>query len=355
MRPRSSIFPLFLLLFSVVSVITLRSIDPSYGTNQLLFFLVSFLAYGVLSSLPFLWLKKMRWWAYGGVIALLVITLIIGTATNGSVSWLRFGSYRLQPSEFLKPVLLFLLGIEIARSPLQQLPQLGKFLLLACLPLGLVLLQPDLGTMLVTSAGIAGIYFFSFPNRRFTVWLTGIAFLVGIFSWIFILQPYQKDRIRTFVAPQSDPLGSGYNARQAMIAVGSGEVWGKGFGNGLQSNLRFLPERHTDFLFATFSEETGFIGSAALISLYAALFFWLSRLLTQLDSPEKVLITAGITLALFAQTTINIGMNIGVAPITGVPLPLFSLGGSSLLATAISLGIIESLRRSSLPAPQKIS
>lgn len=354
MRPRSSIFPLFLLLFSVLSVVTLRSIDTAYGTNQLLFFLLSFLAYAFFSSLPFLWLKKMRWWAYGGVIALLIITLAIGTATNGSVSWLRFGAYRLQPSEFLKPILLFLLGIEIIQHPLQKLPQLARFLLLASLPLSLVLLQPDLGTMLVTSTGIAGIYFFSFPNRQFTFWLATLLFLIGALSWMFLLQPYQKDRIRTFIAPQSDPLGSGYNARQAMIAVGSGEIWGKGFGNGLQSNLRFLPERHTDFLFATFSEETGFVGSSLLISLYACLFFWLARLLTQLDSPEKILITLGITLALFAQTTINIGMNIGVAPITGVPLPLFSLGGSSLLATAMSLGVIESLRRSSLPAVRKI-
>jgi len=347
------VFPLLLFIFSVFSVVTLRSIDPAYGTNQLLFFGVSFLAYAVLSSIPFLWLRRGRWWAYGGVIALLLITLIVGTATNGSVSWLRIGSYRIQPSEFLKPVLLFLLGIEVASHPLHQLPKLLRFLAIVGIPLGLVLLQPDLGTMLVTTAGIAAVYFFSAPTKRYTAWLSGIAVMVILVSWLFLLQPYQKDRIRSFIAPQSDPLGSGYNARQAMIAVGSGEMWGKGFGNGLQSNLRFLPERHTDFLFATFSEETGFIGNTLLISLYAFLFFWIARLLADLDSPEKIYIALGLSMALFAQTTINIGMNIGIAPITGVPLPLFSLGGSSLVATAVTLGIIESLRRSSLPRVER--
>ncbi|MCD8527697.1 FtsW/RodA/SpoVE family cell cycle protein [Candidatus Woesebacteria bacterium] len=273
MRPRSSIFPLALILFAVISVITLRSIDPTYGTNQLVFFLVSFVAYGVVSSLPFLWLKKLRWLVYFGVVGLLLITLVVGTATNGSVSWIRFGSYRLQPSEFLKPALLFLAGIEIAVNPLVSVKNMLRFLVLAGLPLGLVMLQPDLGTTLVTGAGLAAIYFFSAPRRQFTLSLTALGIVGILVSWLFLLQPYQKDRIRTFLNPQSDPLGSGYNARQAMIAVGSGEIWGKGFGNGLQTNLQFLPERHTDFLFATFGEETGFIGSSLLISFVCGHLF----------------------------------------------------------------------------------
>ncbi len=347
MRPRSSVFPALMILIAVASVVTLRSIDPTYATNQFLFFLLSLLGYLAISSIPFLWLKKMRWLIYGAVVGLLILTLVIGTATNGSLSWIRFGSYRIQPSEFLKPALLFLIGIEVVQNPLRTTKNLLRFLLFAGIPIALVLLQPDLGTTLVAMSGLAGIYFFSMPSKQFTLFLTGAGISVVVLSWLFLLQPYQKDRILTFVAPQNDPLGSGYNAQQAMIAVGSGTLWGRGFGNGIQSNLQFLPERQTDFLFATFGEETGFIGSSLLISLYAVLFFWIARVMVELDSQEKRLVALGIAAGLFAQTTINIGMNIGIMPITGVPLPLFSLGGSSLLATAGSLGIIESMRRSS--------
>lgn len=349
MRPRSNIFLFFLIIFAVVSIITLRSIEPTYGTNQLLFFLGSIGAYFAITTLDFYWYKKFRWWWYGGVIALLIVTLLIGRATNGSVSWIRLGAYRLQPSEFLKPSLMILLAVEGALFPLVSWRAVARFLAIAALPLGLIMMQPDLGTTLVTLAGVGAIFLLSRPKLKFIATLALASGAILVISWLWLLKPYQKDRILTFFQPTSDPQGAGYNARQAMIAVGAGQWWGQGLGNGMQSTLRFLPERQTDFLFATYSESTGLIGSTFLVSLYAALFFFLCRTLLQVDSPEKIAIITGIFAILFAQSIINIGMNIGLLPITGVTLPLFSLGGSSVLTTAMSLGLVESVRRNSLP------
>lgn len=348
MRPISSIIPLFLILLGILSVSTLRSIDASYGLNQLVFFLVSGAAYWGVSQTPIFWLKRTRWVWYITIVALLVITLLIGRATNGSVSWLRFGAYRLQPSEFLKPVLCLLLAVEAGRRPVKNWPNIARFALLAAVPLALVLAQPDLGTSIIVLAGSITVFLFSLPQRRHVVLLGLLGFAAMALAWTAILKPYQRDRILTFLNPGSDPLGSGYNAQQAMIAVGAGGLLGTGFGNGAQSHLRFLPERQTDFLFATYAEESGLAGSLLLLTLYTGLFGWLAYRLFLLQKPDQVAL-AGSLLAMFlVQSFINIGMNIGIAPITGVTLPFFSLGGSSLLASAISLGFIESLRRSNV-------
>lgn len=355
MRPRSSILPIFYLLFASLSVATLRSIDPTYGVNQLLFFIAGFLVYILVSSFSFDWLQRTRWVWYLGVVGLLVLTLVIGTATKGSVAWLRFGSYRLQPSEFLKPALALLLAVQATRFPLKNLRHLSRFSLFLAAGLGLVLIQPDLGTSLVILSGVGALFLATQPPRQYLIALSAVAMATVLISWLFLLEPYQKDRIMTFLAPQMDPLGSGYNARQAIIAVGSGEIMGQGLGSGLQSTLRFLPERQTDFLFASYAEQTGFIGSVFLILLYLGLLAYSGLLLQKLDQPVPFLTILTLNTMLLAQIVINIGMNIGIMPITGVTLPLFSLGGSSILATAITLGIFESARRSAFPSPPHVS
>lgn len=354
MRPRNLILPSVILLIGLLSILTLRGISPAFATNQLLFFIVSLGIFAVASSLPFSWFRSTRWIWYGLSLLLLIITLVIGTTTNGSLSWLSFGSYRLQPSELLKPALILLLATEFANKPVSRWQNLLRFGVILGIPVLLIMLQPDLGTTLIILAGAVFVFLTQKPSKRVVVGaITGaIAVMVG--AWLFFLQPYQKARIQNFFQPQADPRGTGYNARQAVIAVGSGGTWGYGWGHGRQSNLRFLPERQTDFLFATYAEEQGWVGTTALIALYATLFYLIGQGLQQARDRSELALTLGIGMLLFSQTFINIGMNIGLTPVTGVPLPLFSLGGSSLLATCIALGLLESMRRSQPYEPERI-
>ncbi len=355
MRPRSSIYPVFLVLLGCISVVALRSIETSYGLNQLIFFIGAGLAYLFVSSLPFPWLVRGRWLWYLGCVVLLAVTLALGRATNGAVSWIHIGSFRLQPSEFLKPALILVLASEILHAPLTTWRSIIRYWSIAALPLSFVMMQPDLGTSLVTLFGVGCLFLAGRPPLKHIATLAGIGLCTVVFAWLFILKPYQKDRIHTFFSPASDPRGSGYNAQQALVAVGSGGLWGKGFGKGLQSHLRFLPERQTDFLFASFSEEAGFIGSASLVTIYAIFFLTIAWYIRRSDDQGKILFTLGVLSILFIQTTINIGMNIGLLPITGVTLPLFSLGGSSVLATVLTLGLLESARRSTYHIPRHIA
>jgi rod shape determining protein RodA len=349
--PRSSVPIIFLSLFAVLSVTVLLSLDTTYGTNQLVFFLAAGTVFGVASNLTEDRWQRLRWPMYLSTLVLLVIVLLIGRATNGAVSWIRFGSFRFQPSEILKPAILWLLAQETVWSRANEWnwKSFFRWSVLAGIPITLVMLQPDLGTTLITLVGVGYLFLQTRPPKWILVSGAGAVIILGILSWNFVLQPFQHARLLNFLNPGRDPLGSGYNARQSIIAVGSGQIWGLGLGNGLQSTLRFLPERQTDFLFATYAESTGLIGSTALILLYAGLFWYLAGVSDRVSSsPAKLFLQSG-WLLLLAQTTINIGMNMGLLPITGVTLPLFSLGGTSLVSTALFLGMFESMRRSSLP------
>lgn len=349
MRPRSHMVFLLYVLFAVASSVALRSIAPTYGTNQAVFFAAGLVVLWAMSSVPFWFVRQYRWWAYSGVVAILLITLIIGTATKGSLSWIRFGTYRFQPSELVKPILMLVLGVWASHRSLGTLKDWLQFAVIAGIPVGLIMLQPDLGTSIVIASGVVGIALTARPKRSYLLGSIGVAAIVIALSWLFLLQPYQKDRILTFVQPSNDPLGSGYNRQQALIAVGSGGVLGQGLGQGSQSTLRFLPERQTDFIYASVGEKTGFVGSAAVLLAYGALFAWIWRVMGEFDRADALRVTWGCAALLWTQTTINIGMNIGLLPITGVTLPLMSLGGTSIISTAAILGLIESMRRSSSP------
>lgn len=348
MRPRSYWLVIHILVLGLLSILTLRGISVTYATNQLFFFIIGLLTYYTLSSFPFSVWKQSRWLWYTGVIGLLVITLIIGNATKGAVSWLRIGSYRLQPSELAKPALLLLLASNIPLASINKLKSFGQFSFWALLPMVLILLQPDLGTLITLVAGVGVMFLQHRPHKKLLIMILSLVIVVSISGWFFWLQDYQKDRLRSFWQPQTDVQDSGYNARQAMIAVGSGGFTGLGWGEGRQSHLRFLPEQQTDFLFATYAEERGFIGSLILITIYGSLFFTLSKISQQIREPSAWLFAISSSSLLLVQSFINLGMNIGLTPVTGVPLPLFSLGGSSLISTTIILGWIESARRSQL-------
>lgn len=349
--PRSSVPVVFLMIFAVLSVTILLSLDSTFGTNQLVFFGAAAAVFFVGSSFSEESWSRFRWPMYLGTIALLIVVLLIGRATNGAVSWIRFGSFRFQPSEILKPVLLWFLAVQTAHTQRLGISMRSaiEWCALAGLPIALVMLQPDLGTTIIISVGVGYLFLQLRPPRWLIVSSFAGILVFLLISWLFLLQSFQKNRILNFLDPSRDPLGSGYNARQSVIAVGSGQAQGLGLGNGLQSTLRFLPERQTDFLFATYSESTGFIGSSALVLLYAALFWYWAGISDRVSSPAATLFVRAGWLLLLCQTTINIGMNIGLLPITGVTLPFFSLGGTSLVSTAIFLAMFEAMRRSSLP------
>lgn len=334
---------LFLLLAGAV---TLSSVSPGAFPGQFLHIGLAILVFILFANIDVKVLKEFGFWLYGFSLLLLLLTLFLGIVTRGSVRWISLGPLTVQPTEIVKPFLLVFFAWFATRKS-RFLPKTYLFALALLFPaVFLVLLQPDLGSGLIITAGSLGVLLFSgFPLTYFFL-SSVIALLATPFLWHF-LAVYQKQRIISFLHPQADPLGAGYNSIQAMIAVGSGGLFGRGLGQGTQSQLAFLPERHTDFIFASLSEELGFLGAALVVISFAALFLHLINLIkNEQDSFYRALL-GGIFLLLFTQTAVNIGMNLGLLPITGIPLPLVSSGGSSLVATSATLGIVSaaSLRK----------
>jgi rod shape determining protein RodA len=291
-------------------------------------------------------LEKLAYPLYILSIALLIAVMFAGKTVSGSKRWLVLGPISFQPSELVKIALILVLARHFHRlSP--QGPLRFKDILfplvLILIPAALIAKQPDLGSaILVTLAGGSMILLVGVHWRTL---LTGVIILVSAIpaAWPF-LKEYQQQRVRTFLDPERDPLGSGYHIIQSKIAVGSGQFWGKGFLQGTQSQLHFLPEQHTDFVFSVFAEEWGFVGSAAVVLLYLGLSLW--GLLIARNCKERFgqLLALGVTALLFWQVFINLCMVTGLLPVVGIPLPLFSYGGSSLITTMLALGLLLNLR-----------
>ncbi len=341
--------PLFPLIISlgvivILGLTTILSTYPDLFPNQLTFFLAGILVVILLSRLDHRLLESLAPFLYILALIFLVATFILGSATRGSVRWIDLGPFRFQSSEFSKPLLIAF----FASSFNKPIYRYGRWLInqigLLIPPTALIFLQPDLGSSLVVIAIWFGMLFASrFPTRQLIIFL-----FIGLLSLpigFTFLKDYQRQRLHTFISPYSDPGGSGYNVIQAMIAVGSGGILGKGVRQGTQSHLRFLPERHTDFAFASFAEEFGFIGSTLLFVSFLTLLLWLLHLSKHLIAFDRLLITGAFWL-FFIQFAINTGMNMGILPVTGITLPLFSYGGSSILSSAIVLGFVLSVRKS---------
>jgi len=207
----------------------------------------------------------------------------------------------------------------------------------------LVLIEPDLGSAIVIFVIWLGLLSVSKMNKKHLAILLLSAVVLSIFSWSFVLKPFQKERIYTFLNPSKDPTGSGYNVMQSIIAVGSGSLTGRGVGRGFQSQLKFLPERQTDFIFASTAEELGLFASIFILLMFGIILLRLIRIARQARDNFGMYLTLGIFFMLLVQVVINIGMNIGLLPVTGIPLPFFSYGGSSLLTTMLSLGLVQSV------------
>lgn len=286
--------------------------------------------------------NKIIYFANVGMLALVVV---IGKATNGATSWFGVGSFGIQPSEFMKISLIILLAkkIEEFEGDVNNIRNLGILFLYSALPLGLIMLQPDLGTAMVIIFIIIGMLFMAGLDIR--VFIAGILAAAGVvlglwFSPIPILKPYQKDRILTFINPEHDPLGTGYHIIQSKIAIGSGQLFGMGFGKGLQNEGRFLPESHTDFIFSVLGEEFGFIGALLLVILYALMIFKCVKISKIAKDKFGSLVVVGVASMFIFQMFQNVGMTIGLMPITGITLPFVSYGGSSMWASMISIGLV---------------
>ncbi len=333
------------LLAGALSLVVLTSISPDRVPQQALMFGLGFMFYLYLARQEAAVYKTFAPLGYGIALVLLLATFIFGASVRGSTRWISLGSFQLQAGEFAKPLLVLAFAYFLDRFPPKTLKNILLNTLLFIPPVLLIFRQPDLGTALVVSSiWVAALFVTGLPY-----WLIGVMSVLGIIfaeSLPRLLHDYQLKRLETFIDPFRDPLGAGYNVIQSLIAVGSGGILGKGLGNGTQSHLRFLPERHTDFIFASLAEELGLVGSLLVLFCLGSLLYRLLSLATHTRDTTNRAIYIGIFSYLAFQTFINIGMNIGIAPVTGVTLPLISYGGSSVLATAITLGIAASLARS---------
>jgi len=327
----------------VLSIIILRSIASFLFPVYFSYILLAVLAFYFFSKIGFDVISLFSKHIYVATVVFLLLPLLIGQISRGAVRWIPLGPLTIQPSEIARPFLLVFFANYLTRHRL-NLTRFMKALLLLSLPLFLILIQPALGVSVLTLAGFLGVILATRLPKKYVFFGVAALLAAGPFIWN-ILAPYQRLRIVSFINPSADPLGSGYNSIQSMISVGSGKIFGRGLGEGIQTQLAFLPEKHTDFIFAAISEELGFVGAALVISALFFIFLWMIKILGKARSLGARAFVSGLFLSLFAQTVVHIGMNIGIMPITGIPLPLVSAGGSSLLATMTGLGIAQGAKK----------
>ncbi len=343
------------IVISIIGFVAIYSASYSYGTEtpyfqkQVIWFFLSLGVMFVITLIDYRIMERFAPMLHLVMIILLVAVLIYGTGGSGSrvQRWLKIGPLFLQPSEFVKFSLLLYFAHYFSDS--RRIGDLGiKDIIwpaaVTIIPFLLIIKQPDLGT--------AGILIFIFLPVIFLVGVrfklilisTGLAVISIPFVWIFLLKQYQRDRIVTFINPEMDPLDQGYQIIQSKIAVGSGQLWGKGYLQGTQAQLNFLPARHTDFIFSVFTEEWGFIGGIILVMLYVFLILWCLKDIGKTKDRSGSILTVGVTSILTSQVIINIGMVIGLLPIVGMPLPFMSYGGSAMLSHMIGIGLILNVR-----------
>jgi len=332
------------LYLGVFSLFILLTIQKELFTQQLLFLVAGLFLMVILSTIP-------RWfmeWLTGGIgyiVSLGVLSLsYLGPSIRGANRWIFIGTTQIQPSEIIKPLILLVFAQLIIRFPPHKLKNIPIHLVLFLVPFLLVFKQPDLGSSIVYLA----LWLTMMIVGGLPLGLLLVSIVFGTVTIPFVWQhllAYQQNRILIFLNPALDPKGAGYNALQAMIAVGSGQLFGRGLGRGTQSHLRFLPEFHTDFIFATLVEELGFFGGFALLAGYASLLWRIIRPFIRREDQDTltVLYSTGLFAMLLTQVCINSGMNMGLIPITGITLPFVSYGGSSIISLSLAFGILWAL------------
>lgn len=338
------------LILMMVGVMFIHSasfrMSGDFATRQLFWIGASFLALFLTVRLGYRFFLGVSYALYVLAVLLLIWVFFAGVIRLGAQRWIQIGPVSFQPSEFAKLAsLLALANFLGSRNSWEgEGKALGMTALLIGVPTFLILKQPDLGSaLLLIPMGVVLLFLWGI-RYRYLVWTSLAALASSPLIWN-LLKGYQKKRILVFLNPNLDPLGAGYTAIQSRIAVGSGGLFGKGWLHGTQSQLDFVPEHHTDFIFSVVAEELGFLGSLFLIVLYGTLFYQIFQVIERTTDIKGRLLAAGVLALLFFQTLINVGMSFGLFPITGITLPLVSYGGSSLVATSIALGLLVSVHK----------
>ncbi|UCH35499.1 MAG: rod shape-determining protein RodA [Armatimonadota bacterium] len=301
------------------------------------------IAAAVFAYVEYQWFARLHRLIYVSILVGLGAVVLWGNSAGGAARWISIGAFRLQPSEFAKIALIITLAAFLQRyaGKVTRVRTESMALLHVALPALLIAFQPDLGTALVLVA-LWFVMLFLAGARKLHLALVGVAMLV-LFAgaWQFdLLRPYQKARLAIFLDPGVDPLGSGYHIIQSKIAVGSGQVWGKGYLDGTQSQLHFIPAQHTDFIFTVVGEELGFVGAIGLLALYLVLLWRALWIMDRADDTFGMLLAGGVAVMFATQILVNVGMTMNVMPITGLPLPFMSYGGSSLVASMMAVGLL---------------
>ncbi len=349
----------FIVPLTLAGLITMKSFSPTEGagdffSKQIIWLLISFAVFFVFSFIDFRFLKRtdvlvFLFLFFSGILLLL---FIVGHISNGAKSWFSLGFFSFQPVDMMKLVLVLILAKYFFRRhvEIRNIKHIFISGFYALVPFILVFLQPDFGSAMIIFFIWFGMALISGISKRHLLLIVVTGTVIFSLLWVFAFAPYQKDRIKNFLNPAFSVHGSGYNTIQATIAVGSGEIIGKGLGFGTQSRLNFLPEYQTDFIFAAFAEEWGFIGTL-LIFLLFGLVIW--RILQSASfglSNFETLFAIGLAIFFMSHILINVGMNLGILPVAGIPLPFMSYGGSHLLTEFMGLGILMSMRRYSRSA-----
>ncbi len=337
-------WPLFAQILGVgsISILILYSINHKLALSQLIYWIIGLCILYVVSQFRASSWQGTAKFIYVATLVSLVILHFIGNPVRGSVRWIDLGFFRIQPSEIAKASTILLLANFYMERSAGKISNVLTSLLLVLPPAALVLTQPDLGNALSILGIWLGMTLVSgFKLKHFIVFLiSGLIFALLFYE---LLAPYQKDRLTTFIDPSRDPLGTGYNIIQAKIAIGSGKLTGRGFGRGSQSQLNFLPEAESDFMFASISEQLGMVGATILILLYTAAVARIVAI-TRDKNRYSQLIVAGVVSFLVIQFLVNVGMNLGLMPVTGITFPFVSYGGSSLLVSLFLVGLVYAVK-----------
>jgi len=351
-QPWAVIFPLVLLVCFGAAVLysAAGGSFSQYAQSHLIRFVIFMAMALTMSYFSPQTARSLAFPAYGGVLLLLMAVEAIGAIGGGSQRWLNLGPIVLQPSELMKPVIVLVLARYFHELPPGMVPTFRAMIppaILIGFPVALVLLQPDLGTGLaITFGGVVVLFLAGIPIRWFAIGGAAAAVIAPL-AYFFALHDYQRRRVTTFLDPESDPLGAGYHITQSKIAIGSGGIFGKGFGNGSQSHLDYLPEPHTDFVFATMSEEWGLVGGIFVLLVFGIVLRWGLGVARRAPDRFTSLLAAGMTATIFFYAAINLMMVTGMAPVVGIPLPFMSHGGSSMMTNMICVGTLMMVDRAS--------
>lgn len=345
----------WILVFATIALVAIGSIIIGSATHvnqdglqwddlvskQILFFVINAVIVVAMQWFDYRRLEKWGKPIYGITLVLLIAVMVVGTSALGAQRWIQIGPITIQPSEFTKLMMIISLAMMVATriNKLNTFKEILPVLIFIGIPTLLVFKQPDLGTSLVYLAILAGMLFVGGIRMRLVQIFFGTAVVLAPLSW-FVLQEYQKKRILVFLNPNIDPFGAGYHIIQSKIAIGSGLLIGKGLFQGTQSQLNFLPENHTDFIFSVIGEELGFVGCIVVLILLLVIIYRTMVIAKRCNDPFGMLVATGIGSMLTFEVLVNVGMTTGIMPVTGIPLPFLSYGVSALTTNMISIGLL---------------